>query len=312
MDPDDPARVSVPHGGDGGDDDAPPDETEVSDATVSDATVPDDVEPFPGRSADDAPGPFVRRPADDDAITSDATPAGRDSSSPVMNATSALPTDPGEGSPDAGVTRGDAEPEAAATPAATPRRAGARNKKASTRTNATNGAAKTSQDGFVDDDIVETADAPTAPPRNATTTPNAVSSSEDPTDDAASLSDAPRLPEADPSDPSDEPDEAPNAVWRVDADASHSLAAIADPPADYDHASLRVGVNTTVTDPKTVNGGRLAPPSAANGTPPGEYALDARKIKTMTVKGLVQEPTDISDEAKRPPDTHAPEPPEPS
>lgn len=312
MDPDDPARVSVPHGGDGGDDDAPPDETEVSDATVSDATVPNDVEPFPGRSADDAPGPFVRRPADDDAITSDATPAGRDSSSPVMNASSALPTDPGEGSPDAGVTRGDAEPEAAATPAATPRRAGARNKKASTRTNATNGAAKTSQDGFKDEDIVETADAPTAPPRNATTTPNAVSSSEDPTDDAASLSDAPRLPEADPSDPSDEPDEAPNAVWRVDADASHSLAAIADSPADYDHTSLRVGVNTTVTDPKTVNGGRLAPPSAANGTPPGEYALDARKIKTMTVKGLVQEPTDISDEAKRPPDTHAPEPPEPS
>ena len=62
MDPDDPARVSGAHGGDGGDDDAPPDETEVSDATVSDATVPDDVEPFPGRSADDAPGPFVRRP----------------------------------------------------------------------------------------------------------------------------------------------------------------------------------------------------------------------------------------------------------
>lgn len=236
--------------------------------------------------------------------TSDS--ASDDSSSPVMNASSALPTDPGEGSPEAGVTRGDAEPEAAATPAATPRRAGARKKKASTRTNATNGAAETSQGDFVDEDIVETADAPTAPtapPRNATTTPNATAP-EDPTDDAASLSDAPRLP--------DDPDEAPDAVRRVDADASHSLAAIADPPADYDHASLRVGVNATRANGTVadVGGGRraLAPPSALNGTKPGEYALDAR---AMTVKGLVQEPTDISDEAKPPPGPHAPEPPEP-
>lgn len=236
--------------------------------------------------------------------TSDS--ASDDSSSPVMNASSALPTDPGEGSPEAGVTRGDAEPEAAATPAATPRRAGARKKKASTRTNATNGAAETSQGDFVDEDIVETADAPTAPtapPRNATTTPNATAP-EDPTDDAASLSDAPRLP--------DDPDEAPDAVRRVDADASHSLAAIADPPADYDHASLRVGVNATRANGTVadVGGGRraLAPPSASNGTKPGEYALDAR---AMTVKGLVQEPTDISDEAKPPPGPHAPEPPEP-
>lgn len=236
--------------------------------------------------------------------TSDS--ASDDSSSPVMNASSALPTDPGEGSPEAGVTRGDAEPEAAATPAATPRRAGARKKKASTRTNATNGAAETSQGDFVDEDIVETADAPTAPtapPRNATTTPNATAP-EDPTDDAASLSDAPRLP--------DDPDEAPDAVRRVDADASHSLAAIADPPADYDHASLRVGVNATRANGTVadVGGGRraLAPPSASNGTKPGEYALDAR---AMTVKGLVQEPTDISDEAKPPPGPHAPEAPEP-
>lgn len=236
--------------------------------------------------------------------TSDS--ASDDSSSPVMNASSALPTDPGEGSPEAGVTRGDAEPEAAATPAATPRRAGAREKKASTRTNATNGAAETSQGDFVDEDIVETADAPTAPtapPRNATTTPNATAP-EDPTDDAASLSDAPRLP--------DDPDEAPDAVRRVDADASHSLAAIADPPADYDHASLRVGVNATRANGTVadVGGGRraLAPPSALNGTKPGEYALDAR---AMTVKGLVQEPTDISDEAKPPPGPHAPEAPEP-
>lgn len=236
--------------------------------------------------------------------TSDS--ASDDSSSPVMNASSALPTDPGEGSPEAGVTRGDAEPEAAATPAATPRRAGARKKKASTRTNATNGAAETSQGDFVDEDIVETADAPTtptAPPRNATTTPNATAP-EDPTDDAASLSDAPRLP--------DDPDEAPDAVRRVDADASHSLAAIADPPADYDHASLRVGVNATRANGTVadVGGGRraLAPPSALNGTKPGEYALDAR---AMTVKGLVQEPTDISDEAKPPPGPHAPEAPEP-
>lgn len=236
--------------------------------------------------------------------TSDS--ASDDSSSPVMNASSALPTDPGEGSPEAGVTRGDAEPEAAATPAATPRRAGARKKKASTRTNATNGAAETSQGDFVDEDIVETADAPTAPtapPRNATTTPNATAP-EDPADDAASLSDAPRLP--------DDPDEAPDAVRRVDADASHSLAAIADPPADYDHASLRVGVNATRANGTVadVGGGRraLAPPSASNGTKPGEYALDAR---AMTVKGLVQEPTDISDEAKPPPGPHAPEAPEP-
>ena len=308
-DPDHPARVSVPHGDDGGDDDAPPDEPEPL-ATVSNATVPDDVEPLPGRSADDASGPFARRPADDDAIASDATPAGSDSSSPVMNASSALPTDPGEGSPEAGVTRGDAEPEAAATPAATPRRAGARKKKASTRENATNGAAETSQGDFVDEDIVETADAPTAPPRNATTTPNATAP-EDPTDDAASLSDAPRLPEADPRFP-DDPDEAPDAVRRVDADASHSLAAIADPPADYDHASLRVGVNATPANGTVadVGGGRraLAPPSASNGTKPGEYALDARAV---TVKGLVQEPTDISDEAKPPPGPHAPEAPEP-
>jgi hypothetical protein len=314
VDPDDPARVSVPHGGDGGDDDAPPDETEPL-ATVSNATVPDDVEPLPGRSADDAPGPFARRPADDDAIASDATPAGSDSSSPVMNASSALPTDPGEGSPDAGVTRGDAEPEAAATPAATPRRAGARKKKASTRTNATNGAgAETSQGDFVDEDIVETADAPTTPPRNATTTPNATTP-EDPTDDdAASLSDAPRLPEAaDPRFPDEASDEARvDAVRRVDADASHSLAAIADPPADYDHASLRVGVNATRANGTVadVGGGRraLAPPRAANGTAPDEYALDAR---AMTVKGLVQEPNDISDEAKPPPGPHAPEAPEP-
>ena len=240
------------------------------------------------------------------ATSDSASDSDRDSSSPVMNASSALPTDPGEGSPDAGVTRGDAEPEAAATPAATPRRAGARKKKASTRTNATNGAAETSQGDFVDEDIVETADAPTAPtapPRNATTTPNATAP-EDPTDDAASLSDAPRLP--------DDPDEAPDAVRRVDADASHSLAAIADPPADYDHASLRVGVNATRTNGTVadVGGGRLAlaPPSALNGTKPGEYALDARAV---TVKGLVQEPTDISDEAKPPPGPHAPEAPEP-
>lgn len=240
------------------------------------------------------------------ATSDSASDSDRDSSSPVMNASSALPTDPGEGSPDAGVTRGDAEPEAAATPAATPRRAGARKKKASTRTNATNGAAETSQGDFVDEDIVETADAPTAPtapPRNATTTPNATAP-EDPTDDAASLSDAPRLP--------DDPDEAPDAVRRVDADASHSLAAIADPPADYDHASLRVGVNATRANGTVadVGGGRraLAPPSASNGTKPGEYALDAR---AMTVKGLVQEPTDISDEAKPPPGPHAPEAPEP-
>ena len=240
------------------------------------------------------------------ATSDSASDSDRDSSSPVMNASSALPTDPGEGSPEAGVTRGDAEPEAAATPAATPRRAGARKKKASTRTNATNGAAETSQGDFVDEDIVETADAPTAPtapPRNATTTPNATAP-EDPTDDAASLSDAPRLP--------DDPDEAPDAVRRVDADASHSLAAIADPPADYDHASLRVGVNATRTNGTVadVGGGRLAlaPPSASNGTKPGEYALDARAV---TVKGLVQEPTDISDEAKPPPGPHAPEAPEP-
>ena len=240
------------------------------------------------------------------ATSDSASDSDRDSSSPVMNASSALPTDPGEGSPEAGVTRGDAEPEAAATPAATPRRAGARKKKASTRTNATNGAAETSQGDFVDEDIVETADAPTtptAPPRNATTTPNATAP-EDPTDDAASLSDAPRLP--------DDPDEAPDAVRRVDADASHSLAAIADPPADYDHASLRVGVNATRANGTVadVGGGRLAlaPPSASNGTKPDEYALDAR---AMTVKGLVQEPTDISDEAKPPPGPHAPEAPEP-
>ena len=98
----------------------------------------------------------------------------------------------------------------------------------------------------------------------------------------------------------------------MDADASHSLAAIADPPADYDHASLRVGVNATRANGTVadVGGGRLAlaPPSASNGTKPDEYALDARAV---TVKGLVQEPTDISDEAKPPPGPHAPEAPEP-
>ena len=265
MDPDDPARVSVPHGGDGGDDDAPPDETEVSDATVSDATVPDDVEPFPD-GPDDALGLLVRRPADDDAITSDATPAGRDSSSPVMNATSALPTDPGEGSPDSGVTRGDAEPEAAATPAAT-RERGALEQKGVYTNERDERCGEDAQDGAVDEDIVETADAPTAPPRNATTTPNAVSSSEDPTDDAASLSDAPRLPEADLSDPSDEPDEADQrglAQWTPTLSSARGDRRSA---RRLRPRVSRVGVNTTVTDPKTVNGGRLAPPKPGERTP---------------------------------------------
>jgi hypothetical protein len=71
---------------------------------------------------------------------------------------------------------------------------------------------------------------------------------------------------------------------------------LSDPPEDYDHASLRVGVNVTRANDGVADAGgeekeeeepaALATPRDANETAPTAYALD---LSATTVKGLVRD-----------------------
>ena len=224
-----------------------------------------------------------------------------------MNATSALPTDPGEGSPDAGVTR--------VTPSRRRRRHPRRRRGARAR------GTKSVYTNERDERCGEGVSGRFRGRRHRGDRGRADGTAEE-RDDDAERGLVRKIPQTTRrrwtrrgfrrrtrrtrrTNPT-----APNAVWRwtptllIRSRRSRSARRLRP------HVSTR-GVSTTVTDPRrgTAAGSRRR---ARQTDAAGRVRADARKIKTMTVKGLVQEPTDISDEAKRPPDTHAPEPPEPS
>ena len=312
----DPDATRVSYGGDG----------EKSDENAPDFTdpksAPSEREPDPTlpEPLDDQIGLFTDRPADDDAEPLPETPTSM-FGSPGTNANTSVPYDPDENpgfadpeDPEVPEDVLEPEAEAAEAPAATPpRRAGAK-KKAATRREKAKAASKTdgagdawakntsqTSPGFEENEFGTFADAPTEAPDAPKNEP-LFFAPEDPGDADAPGGASPPLPDA-PGLPEEEDARFLSDALPRTGDGARTER-LSDPPEDYDHASLRVGANATrasgtVAD---VGGGRLAPPSAANGTAPREYALDAR---AMTVKGLVQEPTDISDEAKRPPGTAA-------
>ena len=274
--------------GDVGDvDDAPADGTDP--VAPTDPTLPEPLDDFPG---------------DDDAVASPSRRAAETTNAPETNATDAsVPYEPGDGASDARVEDDEsAEPEAATTP----RRAGAAKKKKkkafdssrdganetaasfSTRNGADDASAdaavvafaetdRTTDVGFDDDEDAFGPTAATDAP--IATTATATANGEPPEEDAAAPA---SLAEA-------QTKNAPGLPGSDSSSASFSEgAAITDPPADYDHASLRVGVDAARANETVADAGG-EPARAANETAP---EARARESGAASAKGLVREPTD--------------------
>ena len=297
----DPDATRVSYGGDGSRD-APPDFTDPRAPSERDQD-PDPTLPEP---LDDPLGMFTDRPADD--AVAPETPEDM-SGSPGTNAS--VPYDPDEGFADPPQVPEDVlEPEAAEAaeaPAATPpRRAGAKKKAAMRKEKAaskTDGAGDApawdaaETKGFEDDEPGTFADAPTEAPDAPKNEPRQnFFAPEDPGDAAAPGGASPPLPDA-PGLFEEEDARFPDALPQTGDGGSERAS---DHPADYDHASLRVGVNVTRANDVVADAGgekrtneifspaALATPRDANETAPTAYALD---LSSTTVKGLVRDPS---------------------
>ena len=302
----DPDATRVSYGGDGEKSDAPPDFTDPKSAPSE--REPDPTLPEP---LDDQIGLFTDRPADDDAEPLPETPTSM-FGPPGTNANTSVPYDPDENpgfadpeDPEVPEDVLEPEAEAAEAPAATPpRRAGAK-KKAATRREKAKAASKTdgagdawakdaaeTSPGFEENEFGTFADAPTEAPDAPKNEP-LFFAPEDPGDADAPGGASPPLPDA-PGLPEEEDARFLSDALPRTGDGARTER-LSDPPADYDHASLRVGVNVTrANDGVAAAGGEkkeeekpaLATPRDANETAPTAYALD---LSATTVKGLVRD-----------------------
>lgn len=304
----DPDATRVSYGGDGEKSDAkaPPDFTDPKSAPSE--REPDPTLPEP---LDDQIGLVTDRPADDDAEPLPETPTSM-FGSPGTNANTSVPYDPDENpgfadpeDPEVPEDVLEPEAEAAEAPAATPpRRAGAK-KKAATRREKAKAASKTdgagaawakdtaeTSPGFEENEFGTFADAPTEAPDAPKNEP-LFFAPEDPGDADAPGGAPPPLPDA-PGLPEEEDARFLSDALPRTGDGARTER-LSDPPEDYDHASLRVGVNVTRANDGVADAGgekkeeepaALATPRDANETAPTAYALD---LSATTVKGLVRD-----------------------